>query len=65
MDARIHIDAPYIPAKEYAKRTGQSVKSVTNQVRAGKLPVRPRDSGKGIILINIALLTKEALEAKF
>jgi len=61
----VHIDVPYLPIKEYARRTGQTYVAVYQQCRDGKLPVAPREGDRSAYLVNIALLTKQALERKY
>lgn len=62
---QVYIDAAFLPVKEYARRTNQTPAAVSQQVRAGKLPIRPRQSEQEQILINNALLIKQALEQQF
>ena len=65
MQFQILVDTPYLSVKEYARRTGQTRGAVAQQARAGKLPVKPRNSDQEKIFINNALLLRQALNQKF
>ena len=61
----IFIDAPFLAVDEYARRTGQTTRSVKLQCQQGKLPVRKRNSDQEKYYVNNALLIKQALEAEY
>ena len=61
----IQVDAPYLHYKEYARRTGQSDSAVYRQCYDGKLPTRPRDNKRVPFEVNMALLMKQAVTAKY
>ena len=60
----VFIDTPYLTVKEFSRRTGRTVDSITWDVKNGKLPCAPRTKGAPYY-INNALLTKQALERKY
>ncbi len=62
---RIHIDSPYVTCEEYADRCGLSVRAVRERCIRGELPVAPRSRDGERYMINVALLTKQALEAEY
>jgi len=62
---QVHIDAPYLSVEEYARRTGLSVRAVRDRCIRGQLPVQPREKDGERYMINVAFLTKQALEAKY
>jgi hypothetical protein len=39
--------------------------TIEKKIKEGKLPILPKDGLRELNLINLALLTKKALEAKF
>lgn len=61
LNIHVSIDVPYLTPKEYARRSGQSVGGVSQQVRLGKLPIKARAEGEIKVLINNAALFVEAL----
>ena len=61
---QVHIDTPYLPIDEYARRTGQTPRAVLEQAKKGDLPVKPRKTENDKYFINNALLIKRALEQK-
>ncbi len=61
----IAIEAPYVTAKRYAELSGMKKGTIEKKIKEGKLPILPKDGSGELNLINLALLTKKALEAKF
>lgn len=67
----INIDVPYITIKEYVRRTSteddyrESIKSIRRQINEGRIPTMPREKEGEKVYINLALLTKQALEAEY
>lgn len=57
----VHIETPYVTISKYANQVGLSDVSIREKVKLGHLPTIK--SGKHR-LINVALLTKQALEAE-
>jgi len=63
----VHIDAPYLTAKEYGRRTGQTESAIKQQMDKGVLPVFHQiQAGKerGSRFVNNALLIKQAMETE-
>ena len=61
----IHLDVPYCTKKKYAAATGQSISTIDQAVANGKLPIMPKESRNGAVLINLVALFKKADEQKF
>ena len=59
---QIAIDTPYVTIEEYAKRSGQSVTAVRNNIKEGLYLIRPKDEGsKKGVLINMVHMTMEEI----
>ncbi|OEF17030.1 hypothetical protein [Aliivibrio logei] len=61
----ISVEAPYVTTKRYAELSGMKEGTIEKKIKEGKLPILPKDGLRELNLINLALLTKKALEAKF
>jgi hypothetical protein len=59
--APIHIDAPVCTVESFAERTGMTVRTVENRVRAGRLPIMPKQGKAEVVLINLVLYTQQAM----
>jgi len=59
------MESPYITKKRYAKITGLSIDTVNKRVAAGKIPIQPKESEKGSVLINMVAIFKQADEQVF
>lgn len=58
----IVIPEPYLPLKEYCRRTGTAEGTARHLIDYGKLPIKPKgDQKNGLIEINMAALTIQAL----
>ncbi|MBL4829041.1 MAG: Rha family transcriptional regulator [Aliivibrio sp.] len=53
---QIAVDAPFCTKKEFLRRTGWSSSSLDRAIAAGEIPVLPKKSQKGSILINLVKL---------
>lgn len=56
----IQLDVPYCTKKKYAAATGQSISTIDQAVANGKLPIWPKESSRGAVLINLVALFKKA-----
>ena len=56
----IQLASPYCTKKKYAEATGQSISTINQAVANGKLPIMPKESAKGAVLINLVALFKKA-----
>lgn len=61
----IALEAPYVTAKRYAEISGMNLNTIAKKIKEGKIPVMSKSGNRELNLINLALLTKTALEAKF
>ncbi|MGC3835386.1 Rha family transcriptional regulator [Moritella viscosa] len=61
----IQLPEPYCTKKKYADATGQSMGAINQAVASGKLPIMPKDSDKGAVLINLVALFKKADAQRF
>jgi len=61
----IQLTSPYCTKKKYAEATGQSIGAINQAVASGKLPIMPKDSEKGAVLINLVALFKKADAQRF
>jgi len=61
----IQLASPYCTKKKYAEATGQSMGAINQAVANGKLPIMPKDSEKGAVLINLVALFKKADAQRF
>lgn len=60
-DIALNICSPLLTVKRYAELVGISVDAVNGKIKRGQLPVIKQGSSR---FINVALLTKQALEAE-
>ncbi|CAK1712048.1 Excisionase [Vibrio crassostreae] len=61
----IAIEAPYVTTEKYAELSGMKVGTIEKKLKEGKIPRMAKDGAGELNLVNLALLTKQALEAKF
>lgn len=61
----IALTVPYMTPQQYSALTGESVSAIKRKVARGVYPVLPREDEQERLLINVALLMRRALEAKF
>jgi len=61
----IQLASPYCTKKKYAEATGQSMGAINQAVASGKLPIMPKDSERGAVLINLVALFKKADAQRF
>lgn len=63
----IQVDAPFVPLSEYARRTGQSHKSVAHQADSGALPIKTftEEGKRGKRFVNMLKLYEEASKAEY
>lgn len=61
----VHIESPFITKAKYAEITGLSIDTVNKRVTAGKLPIMPKETAKGTVLINMVALYKRADELPY
>ncbi|MBP3142252.1 excisionase [Aliivibrio fischeri] len=61
----ISVEAPYVTTKRYAELSGMNLNTIAKKIKEGKIPVMLKEGSRELNLINLALLTKHALEAKF
>lgn len=47
--------------KKYAVVTGQSISTIEQAVTSGKLPIMPKESRNGAVLINLSLCLKNPM----
>ncbi|NGH08779.1 MULTISPECIES: regulator [Serratia] len=59
----ISIPEPFLPLAEYRRRTGLSKSTAEQMIRDGRLPVRKKDTSRGLVEVNMADLTVQALSA--
>ncbi|MCZ2368176.1 hypothetical protein ABXV22_01700 [Vibrio rotiferianus] len=50
---QIAIDAPICTKKEFLRRTGMSSSTFDRQKELGNIPLVPKDSTKGLIVVNM------------
>ncbi|MFG0773068.1 MULTISPECIES: hypothetical protein [Vibrio] len=50
---QIAIDTPYVTKREFLRRTGMTSSTFDNLRNAGKIPVMPKDSSRGTVLVNL------------
>ena len=61
----IQLASPYCTKKKYAEATGQSISTIDQAVANGKLPIWPKESRNGAVLINLVALFKKADAQQF
>lgn len=59
---QIHIERPLMSVKEYAKLMGVSPQAIRHKICRGQIPVVRKKGARP--MINLALMAKEAVEAK-
>lgn len=60
---QIAIDTPYTTVRELSRRTGQSERSIRNEIERGRILIREKNEGsKEAVLVNMVHLTMEAAE---
>lgn len=60
---QIAIDTPYVTIRELAHRTGQSERTISRDIKAGRILIRPKNEGsKEAVLVNMVYLTMEAAD---
>lgn len=60
---QIAIDTPYTTVRELSRRTGQSERSIRNDIERGRILIREKNEGsKEAVLVNMVHLTMEAAE---
>lgn len=59
--APIHIDTPVCTVESFAERTGMTIRTVENRVRAGRIPIMPKEGKAEVVLINLVLYTQQAI----
>jgi len=61
----IQLPVPYCTKKKYPAATGQSISTIDQAVTSGKIPIMPKESRNGAVLINLVALFKKADAQKF
>ena len=59
--APIHIDSPVCTVESFSERTGLTIRTVENYVRAGRIPIMPKQGKAEKVLINLVLYTQIAM----
>ncbi|HFK2923286.1 TPA: regulator [Aeromonas hydrophila] len=59
--APIHIDTPVCTVENFSERTGLTQRTIENYVRAGRIPIMPKQGRAEIVLINLVLYTQQAM----
>ncbi|AEB50476.1 hypothetical protein [Aeromonas veronii] len=59
--APIHIDTPVCTVESFSERTGLTQRTVENYVRAGRIPIMPKQGRSEKVLINLVLYTQQAM----
>ena len=57
----ISFDVPVCTVARFAELTSMSKGTVEDRVRAGRIPIMPKDSPAETVLINLVLYTQQAL----
>lgn len=57
----VHFDAPVCTVERFAEKTGLTKRTVENYVRAGRIPIIPKQGRAEVVMINLALYTQQAL----
>ncbi|HHF4684465.1 TPA: DNA-binding protein [Haemophilus influenzae] len=56
----VQVLSPYVTMKKYAELSGLSLTKVKQLRGEGKLPIMDKESHKGMVLINMIALAKQA-----
>ncbi|WP_421219900.1 regulator [Aeromonas jandaei] len=59
--APIHIDTPVCTVERFSERTGLTQRTIENYVRAGRIPIMPKQGRAEKVLINLVLYTQQAM----
>ncbi|HCG5509436.1 TPA: hypothetical protein NJ005_002389 [Vibrio parahaemolyticus] len=59
---QIAIDAPICTKKEFLRRTGMSSSTFDRQKDLGNIPLVPKDSTKGLIVVNMVKYMEKLAE---
>ncbi|HCM1069073.1 hypothetical protein [Vibrio parahaemolyticus] len=59
---QIAIDAPACTKKEFLRRTGMSSSSFDRQKDLGLIPIVPKESTKGLIMVNMVKYVQQLAE---
>jgi len=57
----LHFDTPVCSVERFAEISGLTKRTVENYVRAGRIPIIPKQGRSEVVLINLALYTQQAL----
>lgn len=57
----IHFDVPVCTVERFSELTGLTQRTVENYVRAGRIPIMPKEGKAEKVLINLVLYTQQAL----
>ena len=57
----IHLDAPICTVEKFAELTGLTKRTVENYMRAGRIPIIPKQGKAETVLINMVLYTQMAM----
>ncbi|QTF10051.1 regulator [Brenneria izadpanahii] len=57
----ITIPEPYLPLAEYCRRTATDKSTARLMIKDGRLPIKSKSDEKGLVEINMAALTVQAL----
>ncbi|MGL4886318.1 MAG: regulator [Aeromonas veronii] len=59
--APIHIDPPVCTVENFSERSGLTQRTIENYVRAGRIPIMPKQGRAEKVLINLVLYTQQAM----
>lgn len=60
---QITIDTPYTTVRELSRRSGQSERTIRNEIQKGRMLIREKTEGSNeAVLVNMVHLTIEAAE---
>lgn len=59
--APIHIDTPVCTVENFSERSGLTQRTIENYVRAGRIPIMPKQGRSEKVLINLVLYTQQAM----
>ncbi|MFM5656610.1 regulator [Aeromonas veronii] len=59
--APIHIDPPVCTVENFSERSGLTQRTIENYVRAGRIPIMPKQGRSEKVLINLVLYTQQAM----
>ncbi|HHK7964827.1 TPA: regulator [Serratia marcescens] len=57
----ITIPEPFLPLAEYCRRTNLDISTARAMVKDGRLPIKGKTLAKGLVEVNMAALTVQAL----